>query len=49
MSLNEMGSKYDSKQGVDGIATLTHDPIAVENIKKKTTEKAAVNIPKDKK
>jgi hypothetical protein len=27
-------SKYDKKLGIDGIATLTNDPIAVENIRK---------------
>lgn len=44
-----MGSKYDSKQGVDGIATLTHDPIAVENIKKEIAEKIDTGVLKDKK
>ena len=30
-----MESKYDKKQGIDGIATLTNDPIAMDNIRRK--------------
>ena len=29
-----MESKYDKKQGIDGIATLTNDPIAMDNIRR---------------
>lgn len=34
-----MESKYDKKQGIDGIATLTNDPIAMENIRKNKIHK----------
>ena len=27
-------SRYDKKQGLDGIATLTNDPLALDNIRK---------------
>lgn len=37
-----MESKYDKKQGIDGIATLTNDPIAIDNI-----NKDRVGIPPD--
>lgn len=29
-----MGSRYDAKQGIDGIVTLTNDPLAIDNIRK---------------
>lgn len=29
-----MGSRYDKKQGLDGIATLTNDPLALVNIRR---------------
>lgn len=29
-----MEGKYDKKQGIDGIATLTNDPIAMDNIRR---------------
>lgn len=29
-----MGSKYDARQGIDGIVTLTNDPLAKDNIKR---------------
>lgn len=29
-----MASRYDKKQGIDGIATLTNDPLAVQNIQR---------------
>ena len=28
-----MSSRYDKKQGIDGIVTLTNDPIAMENVR----------------
>lgn len=29
-----MGSIYDKKQGLDGMMTLTHDPLVKSNIRK---------------
>lgn len=29
-----MGSRYDAKQGIDGIVTLTNDPLAIDNIRR---------------
>ena len=29
-----MGSRYDAKQGIDGIVTLTNDSLAIDNIRK---------------
>lgn len=29
-----MESKYDKKRGIDGISTLTNDPIAMDNIRR---------------
>lgn len=34
-----MASRYDKKQGIDGILTLTNDPIAVQNIRRETEVK----------
>ena len=28
-----MGSRYDAKQGIDGIVTLTNDPLAIAKIR----------------
>lgn len=38
-----MASKYDKKQGIDGIATLTNDTLAIQNIRnaKKTVSQKA--------
>lgn len=37
-------SRYDKKQGLDGIATLTNNPLALDNIRKqKAAEKAQCN------
>jgi len=33
-----MESRYDKKQGIDGIATITNDPIAVQNIRRAKEE-----------
>lgn len=39
-------SRYDKKQGLDGIATLTNNPLAMDNIRK---EKARNDNRADKK
>lgn len=39
-----MESKYDKKQGIDGIATLTNDPIAMDNIRRKICKGCRVKM-----
>lgn len=39
-----MESKYDKKQGIDGIATLTNDPIAMDNIRRKICKGSRVKM-----
>ncbi|UWG05612.1 MAG: hypothetical protein [Bacteriophage sp.] len=37
-------SRYDKKQGMDGIATLTNNPLALDNIRKqKSVDKGKRN------
>lgn len=43
-----MASRYDKKQGIDGIATLTNDPIAVQNIRKAKADAAKKEVQSDK-
>ena len=33
-----MASRYNKKQGIDGIVTLSNDPIAVQNVRKSVEE-----------